>query len=144
MPVPASRSRMSRSRQGLRLIRYSPSPLRYTRRVMWTSGVSIGSRLVGVVEVSVISAEFMPRRLAEPLKITSAISLPRRLLTLCSPSTHLMASTMFDLPEPFGPTTTVIPWGNSNRVLSAKLLKPTSSSALSMGRMRLRFRVRIT
>ena len=79
-----------------------------------------------------ISAEFMARRLPEPLKITSAISRPRRLLTLCSPSTHLMASTMFDLPEPFGPTTTVMPGGNSNRVRSAKLLKPTSSRALSM------------
>ncbi len=65
--------------------------------------------------------------------MTSAISLPRRLLTLCSPRTHLIASTMFDLPDPFGPTTTVMPLGNSSRVLSAKLLKPTSSSALSMG-----------
>src|ERR1700676_2444694 len=65
--------------------------------------------------------------------MTSDISLPRRLLTLCSPSTHLIASTTFDLPEPFGPTTTVIPAGNSNRVLSAKLLKPTSSSAFNMG-----------
>src|SRR5215469_14248808 len=64
--------------------------------------------------------------------MTSAISLPRRLLTLCSPSTHLMASTTFDLPEPFGPTTAVMPLGNSKRVLSAKLLKPTSSSAFSM------------
>ncbi len=43
-----------------------------------------------------------------------------------------MASTMFDLPDPFGPTITVMPRGNSSRVLSAKLLKPTSSSALSM------------
>ena len=67
-----------------------------------------------------------------PLKMTSDMSLPRRLLALCSPSTHLMASTMFDLPDPLGPTITVIPGGNSNRVLSAKLLKPTSSSALSM------------
>ena len=83
-------------------------------------------------KVSVISAAFIARRAPEPLKITSAISRPRRLLTLCSPSTHLMASTTFDFPEPLGPTTTVIPWGNSNRVLSAKLLKPASSSALSM------------
>ena len=74
----------------------------------------------------------LPPAAAEPLKMTSAISLPRRLLTLCSPSTHLMASTTLDLPEPLGPTTTVMPAGNSNRVLSAKLLKPTSSRALSM------------
>src|SRR5690606_1441885 len=72
-------------------------------------------------------------RVPEPLKMTSAISLPRRLLTLCSPSTHLIASTTFDLPEPLGPTTTVMPGGNSKRVLSAKLLKPMSSRALSIG-----------
>ena len=69
----------------------------------------------------------------DPLKITSAMSLPRRLLALCSPSTHLMASTMLDLPEPLGPTMTVMPGGNSKRVLSAKLLKPINSRALSMG-----------
>ena len=43
-----------------------------------------------------------------------------------------MASTMLDLPEPLGPTTTVTPAGNSNRVLSAKLLKPANSSAFNM------------
>ena len=43
-----------------------------------------------------------------------------------------MASTMFDLPDPLGPTTTVTPGGNSNRVLSAKLLKPLNSRALSI------------
>ena len=77
--------------------------------------------------------EFAP---LEPLKMTSDISLPRKLFALCSPSTHLMASTMFDFPDPLGPTTTVIPGGNSNRVLSAKLLKPLSSSALSITRDR--------
>src|SRR5262245_8843790 len=60
------------------------------------------------------------------------MSWPRRLLALCSPRTHLMASTTLDLPEPFGPTTTVMPAGNSNRVLSAKLLKPYSSRAFNM------------
>jgi hypothetical protein len=43
-----------------------------------------------------------------------------------------MASTTFDLPDPLGPTTTVIPAVNSNRVRSAKLLKPLSSRAASM------------
>ncbi len=101
---------------------------------MWTSGASTGKVPWELSKTSVTSAEFIGLRPPEPepLKMTSAISLPRRLLTLCSPSTHLMASTTFDLPEPFGPTTTVIPAGNSNRVLSAKLLKPTNSSALSM------------
>ena len=43
--------------------------------------------------------------------MTSVISLPRSDLALCEPSTHLMASTTFDLPEPFGPTTTEMPRG---------------------------------
>jgi len=70
-----------------------------------------GQALIGVVETSVASAVFMGLRppAPEPLKITSAISLPRRLLADCSPRTHLIPSTMLLLPEPFGPTTTVIP-----------------------------------
>src|SRR3954447_20268819 len=75
----------------------------------------------------------MGGRVGQPLKMTSVISLPRRLLALCEPSTHFTASTTFDLPDPLGPTTTQIPLGKSNRVRSAKLLKPESSRALSMG-----------
>src|SRR5688500_13186010 len=80
------------------------------------------------------SAALACRRVREPLKMTSVISLPRRAFTLWEPRTHLMASTTFDLPEPLGPTTTVMPAGNSNRVRSAKLLKPLSSRAVSMMR----------
>src|SRR5882757_855182 len=72
------------------------------------------------------------RREVDPLKMTSAISPPRRLLALCSPSTQRTASTMLLLPLPLGPTTAVIPEEKSNCVLSAKLLNPTSSSRLSM------------
>ena len=43
--------------------------------------------------------------------MTSVISWPRSDLALCEPSTHLMASTTFDLPEPFGPTTIETPRG---------------------------------
>src|SRR5439155_15170678 len=71
-------------------------------------------------------------RAVEPLKMTSAISPPRRLLADCSPSTQRTASTTLDLPLPLGPTTAVTPGGNSKTVLSAKLLKPTSSRRLSM------------
>src|SRR4029079_2067407 len=76
----------------------------------------------------------MPRlgREREPLKMTSAISPPRRLLADCSPSTQRTASTMLDLPLPLGPTTAVTPGGNSKAVLSAKLLKPTNSRRFSM------------
>src|SRR5207253_7576142 len=78
------------------------------------------------------SAKPKLRREVEPLKMTSAISPPRRLLALCSPRIQRMASTMLLLPEPLGPTTAVRPSLKSKVVLSAKLLKPTSSSRLSM------------
>src|SRR3954454_8671430 len=71
-------------------------------------------------------------RAVEPLKMTSVISPPRRLLADCSPSTQRTASTTLDLPDPFGPTTAVTPGGNSNTVLSAKLLNPTNSRRFSM------------
>src|SRR4051794_8145836 len=76
----------------------------------------------------------MPRLLREeePLKMTSAISPPRRLLADCSPRIHRTASTTLLLPEPFGPTTPVTPGAKSIRVLSANDLKPTSSRRLSM------------
>ncbi len=48
-------------------------------------------------------------RLFAPWKMTSFISPPRRFFTFCSPSTHAMASATFDLPQPLGPTTAVIP-----------------------------------
>src|SRR5580704_17597419 len=72
------------------------------------------------------------RRDVEPLKITSAISPPRRLLALCSPRIQRTASTMLDLPEPLGPTIAVTPSPKSNVVLSAKLLKPINSRRFSM------------
>src|SRR5262245_33595262 len=64
--------------------------------------------------------------------MTSVISFPRRLLGLWSPRIHLMASTTLLFPEPFGPTTQVIPGAKSNLVLSAKLLKPNNSRAFSI------------
>src|SRR6476646_8371342 len=61
-----------------------------------------------------------------PAKITSAILPPRRLFALCSPSTQLTPSRMFDFPHPFGPTTTAMPVpGTVSSVRSQKLLKPS-------------------
>src|SRR6266487_6926312 len=59
-----------------------------------------------------------------PLKITSAISPPRKALADCSPSTQRMASETFDLPQPFGPTMAVTPGWKFKAVLSAKDLNP--------------------
>ena len=44
-----------------------------------------------------------------PAKITSCMLTPRSSRADCSPSTHEMASEMFDLPQPLGPTMAVIP-----------------------------------
>ncbi len=59
-----------------------------------------------------------------PLKITSAISPPRRALADCSPNTQRMASATFDFPQPLGPTIAVIPRWKFSDVLSAKDLNP--------------------
>src|SRR5882724_8653494 len=65
-----------------------------------------------------------------PLKMTSAISEPRKALADCSPSTQRMASAMLDLPQPFGPTMAVTPRGSSRTVRSMNDLKPFSSICL--------------
>src|SRR5262249_3117515 len=62
--------------------------------------------------------------LAVPAKMTSSIFWLRTLLGACAPRTQAMASTTFDLPLPFGPTTTVTPGSSRSAVVSAKDLKP--------------------
>ena len=53
--------------------------------------------------------------------MTSVIEpFPLNDFTDCSPKTHLIASTTLLLPEPFGPTTQLIPSVNSRFILSAK------------------------
>src|SRR5262249_16335461 len=47
-------------------------------------------------------------------------------LTPCWPMTHENASTTFDLPDPFGPTTQVIPGSKRSVVVEAKDLNPRS------------------
>src|SRR3989344_7850086 len=44
----------------------------------------------------------------DPLKIKSELDFPRMDFMDCSPKTYRIASTTFDLPEPFGPTTETI------------------------------------
>jgi hypothetical protein len=56
--------------------------------------------------------------------MTSSIFWLRTELGAWAPNTHAMASTTLDLPEPFGPTTTVTPGSISMTVESAKDLKP--------------------
>src|SRR5882724_6719230 len=56
--------------------------------------------------------------------MTSSIFWPRRVLGLCSPSAHRIASATLDLPQPFGPTMQVMPGRTRTSVRSANDLKP--------------------
>ncbi len=106
------------------LIAYSLSPVRNSVRVMVTSVNSIGSSPAELSRVSVTSARPSAGRLAVPAKMTSSIFWLRTALGACAPSTQAIASTTFDLPEPFGPTTTVTPGSSCIVVASANDLNP--------------------
>jgi len=74
--------------------------------------------------ISRTSAAAVAFRASLPLKITSSIWSPRRLLALCSPSTQTMASATLLLPQPFGPTMAVTPRSNASSDRSENDLKP--------------------
>src|SRR6266550_910975 len=74
--------------------------------------------------VTVTSARPSGGREVVPAKTTSSILPPRSDLAPCSPMTQDRASTMLDLPEPFGPTTQVMPGSRRSVVAEAKDLKP--------------------
>ena len=126
MPESESSSWMSSSRQCDPLISYSLAPSRNIRRVIDTSEYSMGSAPSELSIVSVTSARPSGARPDVPAKMTSSIFPPRSALAPCSPSTQLIASTTLDLPEPFGPTTQVIPGSSRSVVAEAKDLKPFS------------------
>src|SRR5262245_24722694 len=138
---------MSRSRQGTRLMRYSDSPERKYRRVTRISLAccsaggsppdspcsSVGAKASSASSLdSSKDTSAMPRGpvSALPLQMTSSMASPRRCLALCSPMTQRIASTMFDFPQPFGPTIPVMPSGSSRTVRSMNDLNPLSSSRL--------------
>src|SRR3954468_23772656 len=62
-----------------------------------------------------------------PLKMTSSIFSPRRLLALCSPITQVMASATLLFPQPFGPTMAVTPLSNASSDRSENDLNPLIS-----------------
>ncbi len=130
IPVSDSSSWRSRSRHGTPFSWYSDSPVRNRLRVIVTSLNSIGRRCAELSIVSDTSARPSAARFGVPAKITSSIRAPRSVRGPCAPSTHATASTRFDFPEPFGPTTTVTPGSNSSVVLSANDLKPRRVRAL--------------
>ena len=91
---------------------------------MVTSEKSIGSTPSALSIVTETSARPNGARPDVPAKITSSIFPPRNDLAPCSPITQESASTTFDLPEPFGPTTQVIPCSKLRVVEEAKDLNP--------------------
>src|SRR5262245_6420912 len=66
-------------------------------------------------------------RASLPLKITSSMRSPRRLLALCSPITQVMASATLLLPHPFGPTMAVTPLSKASSDRSETDLNPLIS-----------------
>src|SRR5262245_10625933 len=73
------------------------------------------------------SADAVGLRASLPLKITSSIRSPRRLLALCSPITHVIASATLLLPHPFGPTIAVTPLSKASSERSENDLNPLMS-----------------
>ena len=121
---------ISLRRQVTLLMEYSDSPERKSLRVTMISLkplYSAGPRPSSLSKTREASAMPVGWRLSLPLKITSSMRWPRKWRALCSPMTHLRASTTFDLPQPLGPTMEVIPGVKSKSVLWAKDLNPTSS-----------------
>src|SRR6201993_1334715 len=70
------------------------------------------------------SAWLRAGRLPEPAKITASMSAARSDLCEVSPIAQRSASTRFDLPQPFGPTTPVRPGSITKSVGSTNDLKP--------------------
>ncbi len=79
-----------------------------------------GRREFALSNVSVTSAIDSGGRLEVPAKITSVIESARRDFHDISPRHQRTDSITFDLPQPFGPMTPVMPGSKSMCVLSAK------------------------
>ena len=103
---------------------YSLAP--FLKRILEivTSVNSIGSVPDVLSIVTETSARPSGARPEVPAKITSSIFPPRSDFAPCSPITQERASTTFDFPEPFGPTTQVMPGSKLSEVAEAKDLNP--------------------
>ena len=90
-------------------------------------------RLAGSTRVSDTSAMPVGLRSRVPAKMTSCMLTPRSSRADCSPSTQEMASEMFDLPQPLGPTMAAMPspWKRRS-VRSQNDLKPRICSFFSL------------
>src|SRR5208337_1654668 len=98
--------------------------MRRVTSIVWCSLKAAGAVRSELSSRSPTSAMLREGRLPEPEKMTSSMPEPRMALNELSPITQRRASTRFDLPQPFGPTTPVKPDSILNSAASQKLLKP--------------------
>src|SRR6201989_3109452 len=120
---------MSRRRQRAPLRWYEDWPSRLTMR--WTeisAKLAYSPWMVPSLLSKISSTAAWPTglRALELEKMTSVRESPRRRLAADSPMTQRMASMMFDLPQPLGPTTPVILGGRCSVVGSTNDLNPAS------------------
>ena len=112
------------------LRKYCEKPSRPTRRTTETSLKSTGkkpellSKLSPAEAIATLDLEGVPPKIK-----SSALALLKFFASL-SPKSQRIASIIFDLPLPFGPTIAVMPAGKSKIVFWAKDLKPLSSNDL--------------
>src|SRR6516165_6952219 len=103
---------------------------------MSISGSPVSPYTSGSISVSVTSAIPVGLRSRVPAKMTSCMFTPRSNRADCSPKTQEIASEMFDLPQPFGPTmaATPSPW-NLSSVRSQNDLNPRICSFFSLSNL---------
>src|SRR5690349_1182049 len=90
----------------------------------WLSLTAAGAVRSVLSIVITTSAWLRAGRFPEPAKITASMSAARSDLCEVSPIAQRSASTRFDLPQPFGPTTPVSPGSIMKSVASTNDLKP--------------------
>ncbi len=124
-PTSASSSTRSVRRTCALLTRYWPSPPRWSRRAIETSEKSSSPNpplsLSKTSSTSQLSAGVLP---SAPLKRTSSGFSARSSDGVSEPAAQTIASATFDLPEPFGPTTTATPGSSFSSSVSGNDLKP--------------------
>ena len=126
-PTSASSSTRSVRRTCALLTRYWPSPPRWRRRTIETSEKSSGGQAPSSLSKSSSTSQSVGRAAcADPPKSTSSGFSARSSLGASEPAAQTIASATFDLPEPFGPTTTATPGSSRTSTGSGNDLKPRS------------------
>ena len=125
-PTSASSSTRSIRRTGALLTRYWPSPPRCRRRAIDTSANRKGPGAGLVVEEELDLAVVGRLAVLAPANSTSSGFSALSSSGARLPAAQRIASETFDLPEPFGPTTTATPGSRRTSTGSGNDLKPRS------------------